>query len=121
MKDALDASVEVSPKGRSGVTRIGDCECHDASVGGIVGGVKGGGAFAERVSRDPFAATLEFTKEKETPLIRNVYNLYRKKLGERYDEELIAAYSEAKQGEWDDVRKRGAVFVERLKKLMHWN
>ena len=121
MLEAPDKPAEVRPKGRGGVTRLGDSDCLDVAVEGIVGGGKGGEDFAERVSRDPLAATLEFTKEKETPLICNVYNLYRKKLGERYDEELIAAYSEAKQGEWDDVRKRGAVFVERLKKLMHWN
>ena len=119
--EAPGKPAEVRPKGRGGITRLGDCDCLDVVVGGIVGLGKGGGAFAERVSRDPFAATLEFTKEKETPLIRNVYNLYRKKLGERYDEELIAAYSEAKEGEWDGVRSRGAVFVERLKKLAHWN
>ena len=116
-----DKPAEVRSKGRGGVTRLGDCDCLDAVVGGIVGGGKGGETFAERVTRDPLAATLEFTEEKETPLIRNVYNLYRKKLGERYDEELMAAYSEARQGEWDGVRSRGAVFVERLKKLMHWN
>ena len=97
---------------------VGDCL--DVVGGGNGGLDKCGETFAERVARDPLAATLEFTKEKETPLTRNVYKLYQTKLGERYDEELIAAYSEAKQGEWDDVRSRGAVFVDRLKKLAHW-
>lgn len=112
---------EVRPKGRGGVTRLGDSDCLDVAVEGIVGGGKGGKDFAERVTRDPFAATLEFTKEEETPLTRNVYNFYRRKLGERYDEELMAAYSEANQGEWDAVLSRGAVFVERLKKLIQKN
>ena len=98
---------------------VGDCL--DVVVGGDGGLDKGGETFAEHVTRDPFAATLEFTKEEESPLTRNVYNFYRRKLGGRYDEELMAAYAEAKQGEWDEVRSRGAVFVERLKKLMHWN
>ena len=120
MPEAPGRPAEVRSKGRGGVTRLGDSDCLDAVVGGIVGGCKGGEDFAERVSRDPLAATLEFTKEKETPLIRNVYNLYWKKLGARYDDELIAAYSEAQKGEWDGVRSRGAVFVERLKELMHW-
>ena len=98
---------------------VGDCL--DGVVGGGGGHDKGGETFAERVERDFLAATLEFTKEKETRMTRNVYNLYRTKLGERYDDELIAAYSQAKQGEWDDVRSRGAVFVDRLKKLAHWD
>ena len=121
MSEAPDKPAEVRPKGRGGVTCLGDSDCLDVVVGGIVGDGKNGEDFAERVSCDPFAATFEFTKEKETAFARNVYNLYRKKLGERYDEELIAAYSEANQGEWDGVRNRGAVFVERLKKLAHWN
>lgn len=121
MPEAPDKPAEVRPKGRGGITRLGDGDCLDVVVGGIVGGGKGGEDFAERVSRNPFAATLEFTKEEESPLTRNVYNFYRRKLGGRYDEELMAAYSEARQGEWDAVLCRGAVFVERLKKLMQKN
>ena len=119
--EAPGKPAEVRPKGRGGITRLGDCDCLDVVVGGIVGLGKGGEDFAERVTRDPFAATLEFTKEEESTLTRNVYNFYRRKLGERYDEELMAAYSEAKQGEWDAVLSRGAVFVERLKKLIQKN
>lgn len=119
MPDAPGMSAAVQPKGRGEVMNVGDCL--DVVVGGDGGLDKGGETFAERVARDFLAATLEFTKEKETPMTRNVYNLYRTKLGERYDDELISAYSEANQGEWDGVRSRGAVFVERLKKLAHWN
>ena len=119
MPDAPDTPAGVQPKGRGEVMSVGDCL--DGVVGGGGGHDKGGETFAERVERDFLAATLEFTKEKETRMTHNVYNLYRSKLGEQYDEELIAAYSEANQGEWDGVRSRGAVFVERLKKLAHWN
>ena len=119
MPDVPDEPAEVQPKGRGEVMSVGDCL--DGVLGENGGLDKGGETFAERVARDFLAATLEFTKEKETRMTRNVYNLYRTKLGERYDEEIIAAHSEANQGEWDDVRNRGAVFVERLKKLMHWN
>ena len=119
MPNAPGMSAAVQPKGRGEVMSVGDCL--DGVVGGDGGHDKGGETFAERVERDFLAATLEFTKEKETRMTHNVYNLYRSKLGEQYDEELIAAYSEANQGEWDGVRSRGAVFVERLKKLAHWN
>ena len=99
---------------RGGVHALGD------GIEVVAAGVSVAESFADRVSRDPISATIEFTKEKDEAQTRGVYAMFRKKLGVRYDEELIASHSEADQGEWDGVHNRGAVFVSRLKKLANW-
>jgi len=72
--------------------------------------------FPRRLELDPIAATLEFTGEEPTRRLANVYSCYLRQLGKAiYTDEVGAAYSEAKVGEWDNVANRGAVLVGRLK------
>lgn len=104
---------EEHPDGRGGVTRMGDC-LEAFALGGEKGEM-----FADRAMRDPYAATLEFTGEVVGARTKGVYSKYLRQLKDQYVDVLIAAYSEAKNGEWDGVEKRGAVLVERFKRQIN--
>ena len=114
MKDvqqgANNKTTETHSDGRGGVTRMGDC-LETFAMGG-----EKGETFADRAMRDPYAATLEFTGEVGGDRTKGVYSKYLRQLKEQYVDVLITAYSEAKNGEWDKVEKRGAVLVDRFKK-----